>query len=404
MIHSIRKCFLAVLVLIVFLEAAPAQERIVLKHFDKLDKITIGEKSFHRLTGSVHYYIPEKNLNIYCDTTDYYPDEELYILRGSVKLIDDEKSLMSDMIRYNTITEEAHSPGPFTYFEFESNRMLQADKGTYFYADNILFAERNVEYSDSLRSIYADQMEYFEEEKHIDASGNIKYIDYEQNAVATARNGEFMEKEQYGILTGEPRLAIADSAGSDSLFITGNQMEYFGADSIRFTVSGSVTIQKGKIEAYCQQAAFDVDASMVYLRLNPKIQHESTTMYGREIDLIIRDETLTEVVVRDSAIALMDADTTGLYDLQNELRGKVINIYLDEENINKVVATQNAESMYYVFNNNDLQGKNITSCGQIVVIFENGNVSKTIASPDAIGEFIPKSQLPEIKKKRFYEQ
>lgn len=381
-----------------------AQKNVKLIKSNKTVIRTVGDQTIIQIIGPVHYYVPERNLNIYCDTTVIYEDEEIYVLRSNVKIIDDEKSLMSDRIRYNTITEEAHSPGPFTYFEFESNRMLQADKGTYFYADNILFAEGNVEYSDSLRSIYADQMEYFEEEKHIDASGNIRYIDYEQKAVATARHGKYMEEEQYGILTGEPRLAIADSAGSDSLFITGNQMEYFGADSIRFIVSDSVTIQKGKIEAYCRQAAYDVDASMVYLRIKPKIQHESTTIYGREIDLVIRDEILTEVVVRDSAKALMDADTTGRYDLQNELKGKVITIFFDGENIYKIVATQNAENGYYIFNNNNnLQGKNITSCGQIVIFFENGNVSKTIASPDAIMDFLPESMLPEIKKKNFYE-
>ena len=380
-----------------------AQKNIKLLKSNKTEIRTVGDRKIIQIIGPGQYFNPERNLNIFFDTTDVYKDEELYILRGNVEIIDDEKSLMSDMLQYNAITEEAHSPGLFTYFEFESNRMLQADKGTYFYAENILFAEGNVEYSDSMRRLFADQMEYFEEEKHIDASGNIKCIDYEQNAVATATNGEFMEKEQYGILTGEPRLAIADSAGSDSLFITGKQMEYFGADSIRFVVSDSVTIQKSQLEAYCQLAAYDAGASMVYLRLKPKILHESTTIYGREIDLVIRNETLTEVVVRDSAVALMNADTTGQYDLQNELKGKVITIFFDEENIYKVVATQNAESKYYVFNNNDLQGKNVTSCGQIVIIFENGNVSKTIASPDAIGEFIPKSMLPEIKKKRFYE-
>ncbi|KPK92034.1 hypothetical protein AMJ80_06930 [bacterium SM23_31] len=381
-----------------------AQKNIKLIKSSKTEIRNVGGRTIIRVIGPVHYYVPERNLNIFCDATDNYKDEGLYILSGNVKFIDDEKRLISDIIRYNAVTEEAYSPGPFTYFEFASNRMLQADKGTYFYAENILIAEGNVEYSDSLRRIYADQLEYFEKEKYIDASGNIKCINYEQGAVATARMGKYREKEQYGILTGESRLAIADSAGTDSLFITGKQMEYFGADSIMFIVSDSVAIRKGKIEAYCQQAAYDADASVVYLRINPKIEHESTTIYGREIDLVIRDETLTEVVVSDSAIVLTGADTTGLYDLKNELKGKVINLYFDGENINKVVAKQNAESEYYSFdNNNELQWKNVSSCGEIVILFKNGYTNKIIYSPDVVGEIIPKSLLPEIKKKRLYE-
>ena len=384
-----------------------AQEQVILKKAEQFQGAVVGGKNVTIVVGSVHYYVPGKGLNIFCDTTYVYREDELYILKGNVRLIKDEKSLLSELIRYDAVTGEAHSPGPFTYFEAGEGRSLKADHGTYFYGSDVLKAEDNVVFTDSLHTVYADTLDYFDEGKRITASGNIRFFDHEQNAAGLAQYGKYIEEGKYGMITGDPRIAIADSAGSDSLYIYGRVMEYFGGEGTKYIVSDSVTLQKGALAAYCQQATYDAGASMVYLRVDPMIEQESTEIFGNEIDLVILNGNVIEVLVRDSAVAFTDADTTGQYELKNELRGKTIDMYLDGESIYKIVATHNAESIYYRFDpdqQEELIGKNVSSSGQIVIFLKDGYLSEIKSVNGIVGKFIPKSRLPDVKKKRSHER
>lgn len=377
-----------------------AQDTVVLKNANEIMGLVQNGREVRLIFGSVHYYVPEKNLNIYCDTTYVYRQEKLYVLYGNVKVEDDEKRFFSELIQYYAAKEEIHSPNRFTYEDKTSDITITADSGIYYYDNEVLVAEGNVVYRDSLKSIIADRIEYTENGSEIYAKGNVRIEDYEQMVVATAQTAFFKEEEQYGFLTGNPRIAAADSTETDSMYITGKKMEYFGGDSSRFVVTDSVNAWRGKLKAVSQRATYDASASIVYLRDNPAIMHGSTKIFGSEIDLILDDRVLTKVVVRDNAKALTDADSTGAYDLQNILRGKTITIYLEEETIYKIVATQNAESEYYVFDNDELSGKNISLSGEIVIYFKDGTVNEISYLNSVLSNFIPKNMLPDIKKKK----
>lgn len=377
-----------------------AQNSVKLINAETLRGIVQGGKDVKLVVGKVHYYIPDKKLDIFCDTTYAYSQDEIYILHGNVKAIDEEKSFVSDLLTYNAFSEEMHSPGRFTYTEFSTGRNLTADSGTFFYANNNFHAVGNVVYKDSLRTLFADTLDYNEEGSELIPRGNVRYEDFEQNVVATSQSGYFNNDENYGFMSGNPRLAIADSANADSLFITGEKMQFFGGDSAKFIVTDNVVIQKGELFAESHNATYDDKASIIYLRSSPKIKRRDTEIFGNEIDLLLVENELTEVVVRDSARALTDADTTGTYDLRNIIRGKTINIHFANEEIYKIVATQNAESEFYDFDKKELRGKSVSSSGQIVILFEEGTIKSINFSNGVLQNFIPKNMLPGIKKKK----
>ncbi|MCH8285884.1 hypothetical protein IIB79_05070 [candidate division KSB1 bacterium] len=377
-----------------------AQNSVVLINAESLRGVVQDGKDVSLVIGEVHYYIPDKNLDIFCDTTYVYRQEEIYILRGNVKVIDNEKSFISDLLTYNALTEELHSPGRFTYTEFATNRNLTADTGTYYYENNNLYAIGNVVYTDSLRILFADTLDFLDEGFEVIPRGNVRYEDFEQNAVVTSQSGYFRNDENFGFMSGKPRLAVADSANADSLIIAGELMRYFGGDSAKFIVTDSVVIQKGELFAESRLATYDVAASMVYLRHNPKIKRRDTEIFGSEIDLILVENELTEIVVRDSAYVLTDADTSGTYDLKNVIRGKTITIHFANEEIYKIVAIQNAESEYYDFDDTELRGKSVSLSGQIVILIDDGKVTSINLSNGALQNFIPKNMLPGLIKKK----
>jgi len=395
------RCSVLCSALFILIAAPPAAAQDMLKLVDPatIESRTVGGKTVTRVFGNVHYYIVERDLHIYCDTSDYYPDEARYVLTGNVKIADPEKALFSDMMFYLNDSKEAYSPGRITVKQFTHNRKLTAQSGSYFYTEKRLYAEGNAIYTDSLRTVYADRVEYFENEDKVFAEGRVRVIDHGNSAAATADSAKYYQQRSYSILAGNPRIAVADTAGSDSLYITGLTIEYFGGDSARFVVTDSAAIQKGALTAKSRVAIYDRAASKIYLRDRPAIIHKSTEVYGRLIDLFVKDNTITEVVASDSATALMQADSSGRYELKNILSGKTIHIYLENESITQVIATRNAASTYYNFTEeHKLNGASYDSAEQIILTFENGELVWISISQDNM-KYVPRHLLTKIRKR-----
>ncbi|MFC1729380.1 LptA/OstA family protein [candidate division KSB1 bacterium] len=379
---------------------ALGQDRIELRSSDLGMRESVDGKIVDRVFGNVYWYNPERDLHIYCDTTEFFRNDQRYILLGNVTIVDPEKILRSDKVLYFQDIEEAYIPGPFIYREILHERSLTADRGTYFYGKEQLNAWGNVIYADSVRTLSADSAVYYEAEQIGSVFGNVRIKDNSRDAVADGEFGEYYQKENYTFLTGSPRIAIADSTSSDSLIITGLKMEYFGGDTSRFVVTDSAVITKGSLSAMSRIAIYDRKDSVIYLRDNPRILQDSTRINGTEIDLIVAGETVNEVIVREEAVAVMPADSTGIYDCENVLSGKTLHFFLEDGEIRKIIASKNAFSDYYQFSQDDLIGKHILSGEQIILYFSNGVVDSLISDFDK-SEFVPKRLLPDIKKKLY---
>jgi lipopolysaccharide export system protein LptA len=382
---------------------AAAQDRILLQKADQVLGRVIDGRNVTLVIGSVHYYVPERKMNIYCDTTFIFRATEEYVLSGNVLLVEEEKILRSDRINYNAVTEEAFSPGPFSYREPQSDKLLTADTGAYNYKTRVLTAKNNVVYRETFKELYADTLIYDENDKNVEAEGNITYYDFERNIITTSQSGKYDQNNDYAVLTGDPLIAQPDIIGKDTLFISGKTMEYFGGEDSQFIVTDSVKIKRGTLEATSRQATYDLNNAMIYLRDNPAILFEMTEIYGDKIDIKLENDVIKEIIVIDDAVAYTVADTSGRYDFKNELRGKTLNIYLDSEAIEKIVATHNAESVYYSLEKNELQGKNVSTSGKIVILFEHGQLYEIKGINGIMGEYIPAEMLTEENKKNFYE-
>ncbi len=382
---------------------AAAQDSILLQKADQVLGRVIDGRNATLIIGSVHYYVPEREMNIYCDTTFIFRETETYVLSGNVLFEEEQTILRSDRINYNAITEEAFSPGPFSYREPQSDKLLIADTGTYNYKNRVLTAINNVVYREAFKELYADTLIYYDNDKNVAAEGDITFYDFERNIITSSQSGRYAQNDDYGVLTGDPLIVQPDIIGNDTLFISGKNMEYFGGEKSQFVVTDSVKIKRGTLKAMSRQATYDLNNAMIFLRDNPEILYETTEIYGDKIDLKLENDSIREVIVIDNAVAFTVADTSGRYDLKNELRGKILNIYLDSEEIKKIVATHNAESVYYNFEKSELLGKNVSTSGRIEILLENGQLYEIKGINGIMGEYIPADMLPEVNKKNFYE-
>ncbi|MCP4726255.1 MAG: hypothetical protein GY863_14520 [bacterium] len=338
-----------------------------------------------KVMGPVHWFLPEEELHIYCDETEVQEDNDLYILKGNVLIEDPDKTLQSDLIEYSELSKTAYSPGAFILRD--STGELKADRGVFDYENNILRAKENVKYVSELRTLDADSMVFFQDEEKILAFGNIKLHEFEQNALGYGESAQVLLEQDYGKLQGDPRIAIADTSDTDSLYIYGETLEYFGGDLSKFIVRNNSRFIKGEIEAVCDSALYDSENEMIYLRMEPRILYMSNRVVGDEIDLYLKDRELDKVLVSKNAVAYSPSDTAGIVKNDNELRGNTITLFFIDKIVNKVVASQNAESLYYIVQDGELIGKHLVTGEQIIFSFVDGEFNSIIAENGVNGRY-----------------
>ncbi|MFC1553645.1 OstA-like protein [candidate division KSB1 bacterium] len=404
---------IAVLIfVVVFSSFSFAQDKIAVINVDSTEITMVSGVRISRHMGNIHLFNADRNMHIYCDTAENYRGENLYLLKSNVKIEDDEKILMSEKIRYNTLSEKAVSPGPFIFEQLETGMILTGNTGTYdmktenlVARENVVYkdstrtlfcdigkydvntdkfvARENVIYEDSIRTFYSDIAEYDKISGEVSAFENIRFYDLESNVFAVADTGKFFQNEEYGIMSGNPIAAIADSASDDSLYISGNIIEFFKEDSAKVIISDNVNIQKGNMTAYSQRAVYDKLNSFVYLREKPEIIQDSLYISGDLIDLKLEDQKLTEVIVRENASALYNADSTGFSDLKNKLTGKTITIFIKDNVIDRVEADMSAEMIYHSFDeNNKFLSTYLMTSGIIELLFKDGQIINIKGFPE----------------------
>ncbi|MFC1493401.1 LptA/OstA family protein [candidate division KSB1 bacterium] len=335
--------------------------------------------------GPVHWFIPEEDMHIYCDETEVREYEDLYVLKGNVLIEDPDKTLQSELIEYSELSKIAYSPGAFVLRD--SVGEMSAERGKFDYEKNIIRANGNVKYLSELRTLDADSMVYFQDEEKVLVFGNIRLFEFEQNAAGYGEYAEVLLDQDYGRLQGDPRIAIADTSDTDSLYIYGEELEYFGGDSSKFIVRNNARFIKGEIEAVCDSALYDSENEMIYLRLEPRIYYRSNRVIGDEIDLYLKDRELDKVLVSNNAVAYSPSDTTGTVKNDNELRGNTITLYFIDKIVNKVVASQNAESLYYIVQDGVLAGKHHVRGEQIIFNFVDGEFNSIVAENGVNGRY-----------------
>ena len=98
-------------------------------------------------------------------------------------------------------------------------------------------------------------------------------------------------------------------------------------------------------------------------------------MSGTDIDLKLDSLDLKEInITGKSKIETLADSVTNQYNL---LRGKSIQVFIEDDNLVKIIARDNASSVYLVEEELEKQGTNAASSDSITIFFKEG-------SPDSI--------------------
>ncbi|RKY88133.1 hypothetical protein DRQ09_03370, partial [candidate division KSB1 bacterium] len=370
-------------------------DEIKLINADYLSSYEVNGSLVRKLSGNV--YLVRKNVEMKCDTAWYFDDSENYKFSGNVRIFDGKRKLFSSEIFYLVKSNEAKCNKEFKIIE--NNKILKAKKGKYFYNDRIFEAENNVVYKDLKRELHCDYMKYIEDNGEVFIKGNIRFRDEEERIYGEGEKGKYLVKKEYGLLEGNPLIVVEDTVSGDSIFISGEKMEFLKADdSTSFFVKENVRIKKGVIVAYCSEALYLRESEIAHLTGKPYVTYKDDKLISDEINLYLKGREIYRVESKENAVIYSRADTTGKSDLKNKLEGKSIFMYFTGGVVDSIVARKNAKSLYYIFSDGKMEGANKASGEKIVIKFVNGDLKKILVCNSGEGQFYPPEMIDKVKE------
>jgi lipopolysaccharide export system protein LptA len=333
-----------------------------LVHADKsFGKIINGER-VHISSGNVEAY--QDTLKMFCDELIFYEGKERADFIGNVMLYDGHRRIWADNIIYYTDKRTAHCKG-------------------------------HVQISGVNDSLYADEFIYMFREGNATGNSSLFLWDKENNARVWGDYGNYIAAERYSLIKGNARFEHYDTDASDTLIITSKEMEYYGDEPKRAIALDSVRIFRGDIKALCDSATYLVTDEKVSLRINPLAWQQENEMSGSEINLALDSLEINEIFIHEKAHMKSLVDT--LEEKYNHIRGKSIQVSLMERRPYRIIARNNATSLYALKDDSLNQGTNFSSSDSIIIFFKQGEVDSISILGGIEGIFYPPDYKGEIK-------
>lgn len=338
-----------------------SDDRLYLVHADKTSGKMINNERIHIWKGSVHAY--QDTVTMFCDSAIFYEDKNKVDFIGNVLIDDNHHKLRANIIHYETKFRIATCVG-------------------------------NVKISGKKDSLYADQFVYKFKEKSANGTGNMFIWDKEDGSKLWGDKGYYLNELKESHIFGNARL-MKPNENQDTLLITSKKMEYYGVLPKKAIAKDSVRIFQSNLHAKCDSALYSITDQMVYLRINPFAWQDDNKMSGIEIDLKLDSLKLQQInILGKSKVETLADSIDKQYNL---IKGKSIQVNITNDKPVKVVARDNASSVYLVKENEDKQGTNAASSDSITIFFKDGVLDSINIAGGSEGTFYPPDYKGEFK-------
>jgi lipopolysaccharide export system protein LptA len=337
----------------------------------------------------------DNELHVRADTTKgrVLDGENVEILIGHVHAYQDTLNMYCDeALRYRQQKR----------MEFFSNVII--DDGYHIlYADKIIYYEQQrradcytqVRISGKSDSLYAEKFVYYFNEKKAVAQANVFLLDKENHAAVWGDEGVYISSGRRGDIYQNAKFRHYEEGKDDTLYITSGHMHYEGMEPKRAVAVGSVRIHKGGFSATCDSAYYLISEEKILLRGSPLAWQDDNEMKGELIDVNLDSLIIKEIYLKESASIKSLADS--IEHKYNLLRGKSIQVSLVQKKPEKIIARNNATSLYLIENEGQAEGTNAAIADSIMLYFVEGKVDSISILGGVEGTFYPVDYEGEIE-------
>jgi len=297
-------------------------------------------------------------------------------------------SLEADTLQYNTNSEIAIFRGPTTIYNKEST--VYCEKGYYETNTGIAVFHQNVKLDNAPQSLEADSIYYNRTTGIGKAFYNIVFTD---TAMQVLQYSNFAEYD-------EINNNIFSTGGSIAGYIVDEDTLFIGGDTIKSTqdtlkrrtmqVFHNVKIFKSDLQGQCDSLSYsDVD-SIIRMYGLPVMWSDSTQFTADTINMVMRNKTLTEIQLYSNGFVINEDDSL----IYNQIKGRNIFGYFTDDDLRKIIAIGNGESIYFGKDDADRYiGVNKMLCSEIMILMSNQKFNRITFKNTPDSEFQPMKDI-----------
>ncbi len=355
----------------------------------------------------------------------YYGETRDVVFKKNVVLIDTNYTVKTDTLLYNTYTGITTFVVP-TVITSGAQKIITSN-GYYDTKNKKQYFGKRPIIQDSTTTLIADEVANNDSTGFGEARGNVIYRDTAQGVSILADNLKSNRKQNSFLATIHPVMIIKQE--QDSIFIAADTLfsgrlsdmdtsrHYTPLDTLAKIDSltnkpdsstdryieayYNVRIYSDSLQAVGDSLFYSGQDSVFRLFNNPVVWSQQSQITGDTIYLYTQNKKPKRLYVFENALTINQVDST---DFFNQLKGRTINGYFTNGNINYIRASGNAESVYYgQDDNHKFLGVNQSTSDIIDMFFEDKKPQKIVSRNNLQGTFYPMRQVnhEELKLRGF---
>lgn len=327
----------------------------------------------------------------------YFLTPKKYQFRNDVTLTNPESELYSLRLDYYTTTKHAYMFGPSTIIG--EDYTIYCERGFYKTEQEEGYFVKNSRVDYNNRIINGDSLYFHKAQNFASATNNIKITDTVNKGIVKGHYAEVFKEKDSVFIT--KRAVAVNLVEKDSIYIHGDTLMVTGKPEHRIIRAfREARFYKSDLSGKCDSIHSDQKTGITQLITRPILWSGETQMTGDSINLLSNPETekLDSLRVWDNSFVVQkDTLTASGY---NQIKGKELLGYFEDNELRIVDIIKNAESIYYTRNDkNELIGIDKHVSGNLQFTLENNEIQDIsyFINPDAV--LYPESDLPENARK-----
>ena len=328
----------------------------------------------------------------------YHANEKTFFFKDSVRVTGDKYRMECDTLEFQTENSSAHFHGPTTIIMDSST--VECVAGVYYTQDSYVQLWDGAYLYEKGRSLYADSLIYSEDTEVGEGFCNVNM--YDSTETVQFLSDYMWKSSQNDTIILKNNARVIDYSDSDTLEVLADsifQYEDTVANKYRSIAQTNVGIISGDLTVRCDSAYFSEIDSIIKFYYNPIMWSEETQMSSDTIFAEYYDNEFHKLYMYSNCFIATEHDTIH-YD---QIKGKFMTAWLDSSKIQKVFIELNAETLYYLseeetdsLGNKEevLNGMNRIDCNEIWIRFVDSEIDKISFIEEPNATFYPMEQIP----------
>lgn len=349
-------------------------------------------------TGNV-VYEKVNGLKMFSDTMKYDTENKIVWFVTRTKIIDDESVIYTDTGYYNTKTGEAFF-GKNSVMK-NKNSKLSADKIKYSKENKQGIATGKAVWQDTVEQIIilADSIVYLEDSAYVLATKDPFLIDINEKDTLflssdTLISYQIIHTDSFIVVdsTKFDTLLIDSLVDLDTLIQTDSlhvlPIEYtYRTDTFKaYKAYKNVKIFQNRFSGICDSLSFSYVDSILKFYQDPVMWVDTSQFSSDSGYVFSKNEKTDKIILYQKAFVISMSHP----ELFNQVRGRIITAFFEDDSLRRVFVDGNAESIYFIKDDSSAYvGMNKTKSSTIKMYFKGKEIDRIICFEQPEGVFTP---------------